>query len=226
MPRFVRSSFLGRRLVAAPAASLVGAGLLAAMAGCGGGPSRVVPPSISASGAASEAMKTYDKDGDGFIAGPELDAASGLKASMETLDLDKDGKVSRDEIVKRIESWQATGLGVMSISIQVKLDGRPLEGAKITFEPEPFLGKNVKTGVGDTASGGLGNVSVPKEDRPAADYPPGMQFGFFKVKISKEANGAETVPAQFNSETILGQQVSTDDPQIMSQLIKFDLKSK
>lgn len=226
MLRFHRSSFYSRWLVTVPTTSLLGASVLAAMAGCSSGPSRVKPPSISASGAASEAMTMYDKDSDGFIAGPELDAAAGLKAAMETLDLDKDGKVSEDEIVKRIESWQATGLGVMSISCRVTLDGRPLEGAKISFEPEPFLGGNVKAGIGDTASGGLGNVTVPKEDRPEADYPPGMQFGFFKVKISKEANGAETVPAKYNAESVLGQQVSTDDPQIMSQLIKFDLKSK
>jgi hypothetical protein len=226
MSRLNHVNFFRRWTVAVPTTGALGVGMLAALAGCSGGPSRVQAPSISASGAASEAMTAYDKDGDGFIAGAELDAATGIKAAMATLDLDKDGKASEAEIEQRIESWQATGLGVMSIACRVTLDGKAVDEATVTFEPEPFLGTEVKQGVGTTRGGGMANVSVLKENRPAADYPPGMQFGLFKVKISKQAGGKETIPAKYNTESVLGQQVSTDDPAIMSQLIKFDLTSK
>ncbi|MBL9161476.1 MAG: hypothetical protein JNL18_01910 [Planctomycetaceae bacterium] len=225
MSRLNHASFFRHWTVAVPTTGAVGAGLMVALAGCSGGPSRVQPPSISPSGAASEAMTAYDKDSDGFIAGPELDAAPGLKAAMATLDLDKDGKVSEDEISQRIEAWQATGLGIMSITCRVTMDGKPVDGATVTFEPETFLGENVKAGEG-TTSGGMASIRIPKENRPSADYPPGMQFGLFKVKVSKQANGKETIPAKYNTETTLGQQVSSDDPAIMSQLIKFDLTSK
>lgn len=226
MLRFHRSSFYSRWLVTAPTTSLLGATLLAGMAGCGGGPSRVTAPSISASGAASKAMTEYDKDGDGFIAGAELDAAASLKAAMATLDLDKDGKVSADEIEQRIETWQATKLGLMSITCRVTLDGKGVDGATVTFEPETFLGDNVKQGEGFTSGGGLATVSILKENRPSPDYPPGLQFGFYKVKVSKKTNGTETIPAKYNTETTLGQQISNDDPAILSQSIKFDMISK
>lgn len=225
MHRFVRSTFFGRWLVTVPTTSLIGAGLLAAMAGCSGGPSRVTGPSISASGAASEAMTAYDKDGDGFIAGAELDAAASLKAAMSTLDLDKDGKVSADEIQKRIEAWQSKSAGLTSVLCSVTLDGRPLDGAMVTFEPEAFLGGEVKTAVGQTA-GGTATPSIPKAERPVADWPPGIQFGFFKVRVSKQEGGKETIPAKYNSETTLGAQVATDDSSFMKQNYKFDLKSK
>lgn len=225
MSRLNHVNFFRRWTVAVPTTGVLGASLLATLAGCSGGPSRVTAPSISASGAASKAMAAYDKDGDGFIAGAELDAAPALKAAMSTLDGDKDGKVSQAEIRERIESWQATGLGIMSIACKVTLDGKPVDGATILFEPEAFLGEAVQAGKG-TTSGGMANITIPKENRPAADYPPGMQFGFFNVKVSKQVNGAETIPAKYNTETTLGQQVSTDDPAIMSQLIKFDLTSK
>lgn len=225
MLRFHRSSFYSRWLVTVPTTSLLGASLLAAMAGCSGGPSRVTAPSISASGAASDAMTEYDKDGDGFIAGPELDAAASLKSAMTTLDLDKDGKVSEEEIQKRIEAWQSKSAGLTSVLCSVTLDGRPVDGATVTFEPEAFLGGEVKTAVGETA-GGSASPSIPKAERPVADWPPGIQFGFFKVRVSKQVDGKETIPAKYNSETTLGAQVATDDASFLKQNYKFELKSK
>lgn len=205
---------------------LFGAACLVAAIGCSSGPSRIEPPSISASGAASEAMETYDKDGDGAIAGAELDAAASLKASMATLDTNKDGKVQEEEIVARIESWQETGGGSTLIPSRVTMDGKPVVGATVTFEPEAFLGDEMRTAVGETLSQGTTEVSIPKAERGSPDWPPGIQLGFFKVRISKQVNGAESIPAKYNTETTLGQQISGDDPAIKSQLIKFDLTSK
>jgi hypothetical protein len=226
MSRFNHVSFFRRWTVAVPTTSALGVSLLASLAGCSSGPSRVTAPSISASGAASEAMTAYDKDGDGFIAAAELDAAPSLKSAMATLDADKDGKVSEAEIQQRIEAWQTTGLGLMSITCRVTMDGKGVDDATVTFEPDTFLGGNLIQGEGLTGGGGLSTVSILKKDRPSPDYPPGLQFGFYKVKISKQKNGVETIPAKYNSETILGQQVSNDDPAILSQAIKFEMKSK
>jgi hypothetical protein len=224
MSRLNHVNFFRRWTVAVPTTGALGASLLAGLAGCSSGPGRVSQASISASGAASEAMTAYDKDGDGFIAGAELDAAGSLKAAMETLDADKDGKVSEAEIQQRIEAWQAKGAGLTSILCNVTLDGKPLDGATVTFEPEAFLGGDVKTAIGQTA-GGSAAPSIPKADRPNPDWPPGIQFGFFKVRVSKQVDGKETVPAKFNSETTLGAQVATDDPSFLKQGYKFDLKS-
>ena len=226
MRRFFQPMTYSRRRLRYASAPLLGASCLAAAIGCSSGPSRVEPPSIDAGGAASQAMETYDKDGDGAIAGAELDAATSLKASMATLDTNKDGKVQEDEIVARIEAWQATGIGATLTQSRVTLDGKPVAGAQVTFEPEPFLGDEMRTAIGETSANGIAIVSVPKEQRARPDWPAGIQLGFFKVRINKEVNGQESIPAQFNKETILGQQVAPDDPALQSQLIKLDMKTK
>jgi hypothetical protein len=201
------------------------ASLLAAL-GCSSGPSAVRPPSIDADDAASEAMEMYDKDGDGAIAGSELDAVPAFKSAMKNLDKNGDGNVQEHEIAARIQSWQASGVGVLALTWSVSMDGRPVVGAKITFEPEPFLGEEVRAGQGETSSMGTSIVSVPKAERPASDTPPGLQPGFYKVRISKEAGGKETIPARYNSETTLGQEIASDDPAIAGQKTRFELSTK
>jgi hypothetical protein len=68
-------------------------------------------------------------------------------------------------------------------------------------------------------------VSIPKDQRPTPDTPPGLQLGFYKVRISKQVGGKESIPAIYNSETTLGQQISPDDPALLKQNLRFDLKS-
>ena len=199
---------------------------LAILVSCSGGPERIRPPYIDADDAAEQAMEMYDKDGDGFLADAELEAAPGLKAALATLDTDEDGKVSEQEIAERIRFWQATKGGITSIRCYVTMDSKPLVGATVTFEPEAFLGEAIQTAIGITNFSGSAGLSIPKENRPIADMPPGIQLGLFRVRISKLVDGEETVPAKYNTETILGQQVSTDDPAVLGRKVAFKLKSR
>jgi hypothetical protein len=194
--------------------------------GCGGGPSRILPPHIDADDSAEQAMEMYDTDGDGLLSAAELEAVPGLKAAMETLDTDKDGKASELEIAERIRFWQASKGGVTSTNCHVFMDGKPLEGATVTFDPESFLGEEIQAAVGTTNFRGAAGPSIPKENRPIADMPPGMQLGTYRVRISKLVDGEETVPAKYNAETTLGQQVSTDDPAIVGRRVIFKLQSR
>jgi hypothetical protein len=192
---------------------------------CTGGPARVLPPKIDPGGAASEAMELYDADGDGLLAGPELEKAPGLKAAIATLDTDKDGKVSADEIEARIEAWQATRIGVATIMCVLRMDGQPLVGADIAFEPESFLGEAIQPAIGTSDFAGAAYPRIPKEKRPMADMPGGMQLGFYRIRVSKLGNGKETIPAKYNTATTLGQQIAPDDPAIQKQQkIVLDLK--
>jgi len=199
---------------------------LAAALGCSSGPSRVQPPSIDADDAASQAMELYDKDSDGAINAAELEAAPGLKAAMATLDENKDGSVQEEEIVARIESWQASDVGIVALNCTVTMDGKTIPGAKIVFEPESFLGGDVKPAEGETSPLGITTISILKANRPAADTPPGVQLGFYRVRITKDTGGTESIPPKYNTETTLGQEVAPDDPAIMAQRMRFDLKSK
>ncbi|MEX2309025.1 MAG: hypothetical protein WD738_15600 [Pirellulales bacterium] len=194
------------------------------IASCAYGPSRIEPPSISPRGAAGQAMEMHDADGDGFIAGQELDKVPGLKAAMETVDTDKDQKITADEIAERVRAWQATRVGVTAVMCTVTVDGQPLAGATVTFEPESFLGDGFQPAVSPTDEYGQAYPSIPKEKRALPDMPPGMPLGFYRVKISKIVKGKEMIPAVYNSETLLGQQIAPDDPAVLRHDIRFELK--
>ena len=200
--------------------------LALSICGCSSGPTKVEAPLIDPDSAAAQAMETYDTSGDGFVAGDELKNAPALRSAMETLDTDKDGRVSEKEIAERIRFWQSTRVGLGSVRCKVTLNGQPLEGAVVTFEPESFLGDEVLEAMGTTNFRGGVSPSIPKENRPHKDTPPGIQFGLFKVKISKLADGQETIPAKYNTETTLGQQVSRDEPSMLERRVIFKLKSK
>jgi hypothetical protein len=106
------------------------------------------------------------------------------------------------------------------------MDGRPLEGAEVTFEPAPFLGDNIKAAVDVTSPAGFAQPSIPADQRPTKDTPAGFQLGLYRVRVSKKVNGQETIPAKYNTETTLGQQIATDDPAVASQKVRFALTSK
>lgn len=209
-----------------PRHALLLAPWMLALAGCGGGPERIEPPAIDAGAAGSQAVELYDKNGDGAVAGDELEAASPLKACLATLDADSDGNVTAAEVTRRVETWQGTRGGVTSVLVYVTMDGSPLPGATVTFEPEPYLGQEIQAAVGVTNIDGVAAPMIPKEKRPTPNMPPGMQLGLYKVRISKQAGGTETIPAKYNAETTLGQQVAPDDPAVIRHRIEFDLKSR
>jgi hypothetical protein len=183
-------------------------------------------PSFDPAGSAAKAMELYDTDGDGFVAGKELENAPGLKAALKTLDQNEDGKVSKAEIAERVRVWDRMRIGVMLFEVTVLLNGSPLADAQITFDPDEFLGDVVQPAVGITSMGGTVRPKVPKEKRPAPDSPPGMQAGIYKVRVSKVVGGKETIPAKYNSKTILGQEVAQDDWAISNKRVVFELKSK
>lgn len=205
---------------------LMAAGLTVVMAsGCSNRPATIGQPEISASRAGSLAMEEYDQDGDGLVGGAELESAPGLRAALATLDTDSDGKVSADEVTARVNAWKEFRTGVTTVRYRVVLDGSPLTNADVTFEPESFLGDSIQTAVGKTNDQGMGKASVPKANRPTPATPPGLALGLYKVRISKMVGGQETIPARYNEQTILGQQISPDDPSILSMSTTFVLES-
>ena len=194
-------------------------------ASCSFGPARVKQPGINASAAGSSAIETYDKNGDGIISGDELEKAPALKAALPRLDTNNDKGVDTDEIAARVNAWKAMRTALASVRCHVTLDGQPLAGAQVVFEPEAFLGEEIKVATGATNQFGDVAPTVSKEDRPDPSLPGGAHFGLYKVRITKPANGRETLPAHYNSETTIGQEVAYDDPGIQNNNLTFALKS-
>jgi hypothetical protein len=172
-------------------------------AGCTGRPGRIYPPDVSAS-AGSAAMKQYDTDGDGKVAGEELDKAPSLKSAIENLDTNGDGAVSGSEVTERIAAWKESKLGRMSLSVTVQKGGEPLEGTKVVFEPEKFLGPDYVAATGVTDEFGIATLSIPVTDR---DDPEGVPPGLYLVRIT---HPTEEIPAKYNTETTLGEEASLD----------------
>ena len=198
---------------------------LSILLGCGG-PSAVPTPKFDPEGAAAKALELHDANGDGSIDSEELESAPALKAALKTLDADKDGKVSEGEIVDRVEAWDRSQIGATLFDCTVLLNGQPLDGAKVTFEPAEFLGDVVKEAVSTTNIMGRASPKIPKEKRPTSDFPPGMQAGVYVVRVSKTVDGKEVIPAKYNTESILGQEVAKDDWAINNKQVRFELKSK
>jgi len=195
------------------------------IASCNFGPRPVKQPSISPSRAGSQAMEMYDTNGDGIVSGDELEKAPALKAALPRLDTNGDKGVSADEVAARVNAWKAMRTGMTSVRCSVTLNGQPLAGAKVTLEPARFLGDDIKPATGTTNEYGDASPTIAKEDRPDPKLPGGAHFGLYKVRISKAVNGKETIPAIYNTETILGQEISYDDPGMKNHNITYALKS-
>ncbi len=113
----------------------------------------------------------------------------------------------------------------MSINFVVSLDGHPVPGVNVVYEPETFMGDELKPAICTTDDFGTGCPSIPKDQRldPRLN---GVPMGFYLVKFSKIVNGRETIPAKYNTATTIGQEVSADVPEITSNRLRYDLTSK
>lgn len=178
------------------------------------GPDRVYAPKIDASAAGEAAIEQYDTNQDGTIAGEELNACPALLAALQRVDTDGDRAISAEEITARIEKWQASKTGLAGAQCKVKFRERPLANAKVVFEPEAFLGENLKVGEGVTNSNGLVSLKQVDNDKP------GMPLGFYKVKITSDSI---PIPANYNENTMLGIEVFVDSPERDSE-ITFNLR--
>jgi hypothetical protein len=192
-------------------------------AGCSQEPARVQQAALDPEAIAKGAMAEYDTNGDGSIAGDELLKAASINASLAKFDTNNDHCVRADEIAARVQAWRDSKLAVMQVMCTVTLNNRPLSGATVKFVPEKFLGPDIKPAEGTTNEQGMANVKMTDEALEARQIR-GVQVGLYRVEITKNSGGTEMVPARYNAQTQLGQEVARD---IGSQGgIKFELKSR
>jgi hypothetical protein len=195
-----------------------------ALAGCDRKPQRAEVPGHNPSAAAAAAMTAYDKNNDGAIAGDELKAVPALvdhpQLPMKLIDKNSDGRVTSDEIQGRVQAWLDSKVGIMSFNCRVVQDGKPVDGAKVVFEPEPFMGSAINEATGTTGPDGTAVMAVDQ-----AKLPPhlkgisGMETGFYKVRIT---HPSKKIDAKYNTATTLGQEVSSDA--VGSVNVVFDVK--
>jgi len=174
--------------------------LLASLAGCSSRPGRVSPPDVDPAAAAASAIALCDANGDGAISKEETSKAPSIRDGWAGLDSNKDNRVTADEIEARIAAWVNSKVGATSVACAVMLNGQPLTDADVVLEPEPFLDGEVKPATGRTDDQGQTFLQISREL-------PGVQCGFYRVKISKKVGDKENIPSQFNEATTLGLEV-------------------
>jgi hypothetical protein len=189
-----RSGWGTALLLAAP-------GLLFLAAGCSSG--SMAPPNIAPEAMSEQALAEYDTNKDGQVDGKELEKCPGLKSALKSMDSNGDGRLNAEEIATRLRYYVDARTGLISgISCQVLLDGRPLREAKVTFVPESFLASAIKPASGVTDTNGY--VTFQTEGFDIS----GVQPGIYRVEVSlKDPSGQEKLPARYNTQTVLGQEV-------------------
>jgi hypothetical protein len=176
---------------------------------------------LSPSAHASAAVQQYDQDGDGALSTVELAKCPGILKAMALYDKNSDGKVTADEIADRFNLWLEHKTAYMTVSCNVLLDGKRLDGGTVEFVPEEFFGDALHPASGEIQDGhAIVFVDASLLPPDLADVQ-GVHPGIYKVKIT---HPTIQVPAKYNTETTLGQEVALDNPDI--QAMRFDLSTR
>jgi hypothetical protein len=171
-------------------------------AGCSGG--APAGPQVSPREAARAALAEYDANQDGALDAKELERCPALRSALKRIDKNNDGRLTADEIADRLTFLRQEGM-LTGISVEVTLDGRPLSGATVTLVPEKFMGPSSKPASAVTDEIGAG---VLKGEGPSEEAVP---LGYYRVEVSKKnAQGQEMIPARYNTNTVLGQEIAPD----------------
>lgn len=171
-------------------------------------------PEFDPEGLAAKAMTAFDSNSDGNLDADELDQCPGVKAALSQLDSDNNQQVSATEIAARVQSWLDSSTGGLPAAIQVTYKGKPLAGADVVFEPEPFLDGVIFPAKGVTSASGRSELACSK-------LPFGAQAGFYRVKFTSPD---QTIPAKYNTATEIGAEVSNESSGIVRGRFQFDLK--
>ena len=155
------------------------------IAGCSGGPERVKAPKIDLDAAATQAIELYDTDHDGKLSEKELVQCPGVLKTLAGYDTNKDKFIDAEEFHRHLVNLLGDHTGATQLMANVSFQGRPLSGASVVFEPEPYLGDDIQTATGVTSNAGTADLAIPSEKVPAAlkNFKL-IQYGTYKVRIT------------------------------------------
>lgn len=139
--------------------------------------------------------------------------------AFSRIDQDGDSTLTADEIADRVRYYKSAATTIVDGGVDVTVGNRPLAGATVTFEPEPFLGDAFTACSGETNASGIAYL-----EGADAEFP-GIYLGMYTVRISKTNGGKEVVPKRYNTELTLGYEAA-DDLENVSTGIKFDIRRK
>jgi hypothetical protein len=181
-----------------------------ALVGCSRGPARFVAPEVDPKAAAVEAIERYDVNGDAALSKEELRQCPGVLSKLAAYDQDGSASLDEQEIVKRISDLFKNGTGGTKLNCLITYKGKPLSGATVVLEPEPYLGGGVQTATGTTDGAGAAQLGIPPEFVPEhLRRMRSVHYGTFKVRVT---HPTISIPAKYNAETELGYETEAGNP--------------
>lgn len=178
--------------------------LIAPLLSCGG-ERPIAKPAIDAEAAAAQAMELFDKNSDGALDESELKSSPGLAAGKTRADTNSDGRLSAEEIAARIQYWGDSHERIVCPELEFIFNRRRVPHADVIFEPEPFLATWLESLATSTDEMGRCTPQMSREL-------PGINMGYYRVKVSKKVGGKERLPAESNEQTKLGIEFCDDRP--------------
>ncbi|MCS7239556.1 MAG: hypothetical protein NZ899_15015 [Thermoguttaceae bacterium] len=184
---------------------VLGFSALTAVLSCSNQPPPILVPKIDPAAAAREAVAHFDRNGNGALESEEIIRCPGLVDAKDRIDTDGDGKLTLEELTKRFGQYVAEGIGVISFVGTVYFNNQPVEGARVTLEPEEFWHGGLRAAEGVTDSAGHFRVKTLGLDVD------GAQPGIYRIRVSKTAvDGKEIIPTYYNTESHLGAEIAVD----------------
>jgi hypothetical protein len=184
--------------------------LMLGLLGCSGSPSAFEAPGVDVASAAERAMELYDADKDGTLNEPELAKCPGLLLKRAGYAADGDSALQQAEIEAGLGKLFKHGTGGTQLNCLVLYKGRPLAGAEVVLDPEPYLGEEVQTAKGTTNGSGATQLGIPSEYLPShLERLKAVHYGTFKVRIT---HPTIAIPAKYNTETELGYETEPGNP--------------
>jgi hypothetical protein len=188
---------------------LVALGLIA---GCNRGPKPISVPEVDPARAAARAMELYDADGNGSLSQAELAKCPGMLGHLSLYDTNADGQVSEQEIEAQIRNLRSSGVGLTGLRVQVRMNGRPLPGAKIKMTPEEFWGDQVKPAYGTTNGRGIARMDIRDEDAASGEEGlVGVHYGTYKIEVT---HPSVSIPEKYNTNSTLGYETDLGTPNL------------
>lgn len=195
---------------------LIGVAITVLIGGCSSGPQTVKPPKINVSSAAQQALELYDTNHDGKLSQEELAKCPAVLLTLDGYDTNHDKFVDQQEIQDHLTFLLRNGTGATQLACNIMYQGKPLAGAKVVFEPEPYLGSDIQTAEGTTDNTGAAELGMPADKAPAALKKMKLiQYGTYKVRIT---HPTIKLPAKYNTDTTLGYETIPGQPTVTFNL--------
>jgi hypothetical protein len=186
------------------------------LVGCNRGPAPIQVPDFDPQTASQQALDIYDKDHNSELSKEELAACPAILASLAAYDTDKNGSVSAEEIEARLTPLRNSGVGLTQLVIEVRMNGRPLQGANVRLLPEPYFGPNIKSADGKTSRRGIAVMDIRDDDAPAGEKGlTGVHYGTYKIEVT---HPTFAIPEKYNTATTLGYETQRGSPDYRIEL--------